>query len=128
MRRRYPRTEGADMSEELKMPSRMDALKAAAKKVWLSRGDLETLQAIAVSAGMFVYLMLVALGRVLMLALFPLSVAVLYPVIRGNQRRWYRHFKGEEARRAELVAELERACDEPIDWPHDWAKPIAPAD
>jgi hypothetical protein len=112
------------MIDEIKMPSRMDAIKKAAKRLSLGRNEWETVNALAVSAAMLIYLAVALVARVLMFALFPLSLVVLYPVIRTNQRRWYRYAKDEEKRRAELVAKLERACDEPIDWPHDWAKPI----
>jgi hypothetical protein len=116
------------MADEIKMPTRLAAIKGAARRLMLGQGDLDMLMAAGVSIAMFAYAVGVLLTRMLLFAAFPLSLVLLYPLIRATPRRWYRHLKSEEARRAELVAELERTSDEPIEWPHDWAKPIPSAD
>jgi hypothetical protein len=116
------------MTDEVKMPTRMDAIKGTAKRLLPNHNDLEMLVAAGMSVATFAYSVGVLLVRTLLFVCFPLSLVVLYPVIRANQRRWYQFALDEKKRRAKLIAKLTKQCAKPIDWPHDWAKPTPSAD
>ena len=59
--------------------------------------------------------------RVVMVAAFPLTVVLLYPLVRRAQRTKHVRDQERERKHAEMVAELTKVCSKPLDpWP-DWS-------
>lgn len=83
---------------ELKMPTPLDSMKSTAKNLAPSRGDWETLIAAGVAAAVLVSSVGILLVRLLLLAALPLSVALLYPMVRASQRRNYENSLSDRAR------------------------------
>ena len=111
------------MSEQ---PSAAQTVRHIAKGLLPWRGDVEDLAD-------FLQALLDALRplsrlvyRVVLMALFPLSIVVLYPFVREAQRKQAALDLDEERRRAELIAELTKCSQKPIEWPSDWTKQIDP--
>lgn len=121
-------SENTERADEPKMPTRLNALTSTAKKLIPGRDDADTLSAAALAACELAYLLGTLVIRAVLFALLPLSILVLYPLIRANQRRSYQDALGKKERRDAMIAELTKSMQTPIEWPHDWAKPIPSAD
>jgi hypothetical protein len=66
--------------------------------------------------------------RIAMMALFPLTLVVLFPFVRTSERRDYAIRCAEAERRAKLIADLTVCSQKPIKWPSDWTKQIPAED
>jgi hypothetical protein len=93
------------MTDAPQMPSRLHTLKRTAKKLILGRRDLDTLIDAAEALADFCYTAGVLLVRVVLFLLLPVSVVLLYPVIRANHRRWHQY---ANKHRAEVIAGMTR--------------------
>lgn len=66
-------------------------------------------------------------GRVLLrlaaLAVLPVSLLVLYPIVRLEQRKRLEFDLERERRRREVMDKLAKHCQKPVEWPNVWPDP-----
>lgn len=112
---------------EPRMLTRWETIKRTAQRLMPGHSDLEMLVAAGMSVATFVYSLGMVLLRLVGLLVFPLSVLLLYPIMRANHRRWFRWAQEENQRRAALIAELTEQCRQPLEPWTDWKLDAVPA-